>query len=330
MAASLIAEKGELPSGLTFFGSRVFIRCSDMGIALSKGIISSMESKELNEPAKQESAKEVGSKLLSKYSDTESLFVRNMPSAVTASTPKVIPLQRSQELEQAIRSAPANPEPYVELGQIYIDQQRWTDARRVLDAAVEYCPEHEPALILHEDLMIHLSSMALEQARKLNAQRPSEESRYGLEQAETDLANRRVKVCSDRYKRHPEQKEILIPWAVAMRQLGREDQAVEYLQEAAEDPSLRARASLQLGMCLESLERPLEALAAFRKAALYRSPPPDPLVRTRALELAIAIAEENGLIDSARYYTEQLLQFCDSSQKEALALSLRRLEATEL
>jgi tetratricopeptide (TPR) repeat protein len=115
-----------------------------------------------------------------------------------------------------------------------------------------------------------------------------------------------------------------------MRQLGREDQAVEYLQEAAEDPSLRARASLQLGMCLESLERPLEALAAFRKAALYRSPPPDPLIRTRALELAIAIAEENGLIDSARYYTEQLLQFCDSSQKEALALSLRRLEATEL
>jgi len=74
----------------------------------------------------------------------------------------------------------------------------------------------------------------------------------------------------------------------------------------------------------------LEALAAFRKAALYRSPPPDPLIRTRALELAIAIAEENGLIDSARYYTEQLLRFCDSSQKEALALNLKRLEATEL
>jgi hypothetical protein len=33
MAASLIAEKGELPSGLTFFGSWIFIRCSDMGIA---------------------------------------------------------------------------------------------------------------------------------------------------------------------------------------------------------------------------------------------------------------------------------------------------------
>jgi tetratricopeptide (TPR) repeat protein len=151
-----------------------------------------------------------------------------------------------------------------------------------------------------------------------------------LEQAETDLANRRVKVCSDRYGRHPEQKEILIPWAVALRLLGRQDQAVEYLQKASEDPLLRARASLQLGMCLESLERPLEALAAFRKAALYRSPEPDPLIRTRALELAIGIAESHQLIDSARYYTEQLLQCCDSSQKEALELSLRRLEATEL
>jgi hypothetical protein len=82
---------------------------------------------------------------------------------------------------------------------------------------------------------------------------------------------------------------------------------------------------------LESHPKTEEEISrAFRKAALYRSPPPDPLIRTRALELAIAIAEENGLIDSARYYTEQLLQFCDSSQKEALTLSLRRLEATEL
>jgi hypothetical protein len=73
---------------------------------------------------------------------------------------------------------------------------------------------------------------------------------------------------------------------------------------------------MQLGMCLQSVQRPLEALAAFRKAALYRSPPPEPLVRTRALELAIAIAEENHLIDSA--------------QKESLRAKLKRLQDTEL
>ncbi|MFM8401743.1 MAG: hypothetical protein ACKOAH_28285, partial [Pirellula sp.] len=69
---------------------------------------------------------------------------------------------------------------------------------------------------------------------------------------------------------------------------------------------------------------------AFRKAALYLSPPPEPLVRTRALEMAIAIAEENHLIDSARYYTEQLLTCCEPSQKPALQSSLQRLLETEL
>jgi tetratricopeptide (TPR) repeat protein len=161
-----------------------------------------------------------------------------------------------------------------------------------------------------------------------------------VEQAETDLANRRVSVCADRFARHPDQKELLVPWAVALRQLNRQEEAVAMLQEAAQEPELRARASLQLGMCLQSLDRPLEALAAFRKAALYRSPPPDSMITTRALELAIAIAEEHQLIDSARFYTEQLLASLDAtdrdssqrdaSQREQLAANLKRLQETEL
>jgi len=259
----------------------------------------------------------IGSKLLAKYADTDSLFVRNNSIPTAASKPAAIPLQRFQELEQAIRHAPANPAPYVELGRTYIEQERWQDAKRVLEAGVKYCSEHEPILILHEDLLVHLSAGALEEARKRQAQRPSEENRYAVEQAE--------------------------------------EEAVAMLQEAAEEPELRARASLQLGMCLQSLERPLEALAAFRKAALYRSPPPDSMIKTRALELAISIAEENQLIDSARFYTQQLLASFDTterstterdptarnttarntterdaSQRELLAANLKRLQETEL
>lgn len=277
----------------------------------------------------------IGSKLLAKYADTDSLFVRNNSIPIAASKPAAIPLQRFQELEQAIRYAPANPAPYVELGRTYLEQERWQDAKRVLEAGVKYCSEHEPILILHEDLLVHLSAGALEEARKRQAQRPSEENRYAVEQADTDLANRRVSVCSDRFARHPDQKELLVPWAVALRQLNRQEEAVAMLQEAAQEPELRARASLQLGMCLQSLDRPLEALAAFRKAALYRSPPPDSMIKTRALELAIAIAEEHQLIDSARFYTEQLLASLDatdrdSSQREQLTANLKRLQETEL
>jgi hypothetical protein len=66
------------------------------------------------------------------------------------------------------------------------------------------------------------------------------------------------------------------------------DEAIDMLKTAAAVPELRARAGLRgLGMCLQSLQRPLEALAALRKASMYRSPASrDPKIQQRALELS--------------------------------------------
>ncbi len=103
---------------------------------------------------------------------------------------------------------------------------------------------------------------------------------------ETDLANLRLSVCEARLARHPEQLDLLIPCAIALRQLGRMDEAVERLRKAQGEPSLRSRASLQLGMCLQQMGDVTGALGAYRKAALYRSPAPSPDLKKRALELA--------------------------------------------
>ncbi len=51
-----------------------------------------------------------------------------------------ISLERFQELEQCIRNSPADPAPYLELAQIYIEQERWKDARRVLDQGCNHNP----------------------------------------------------------------------------------------------------------------------------------------------------------------------------------------------
>lgn len=289
------------------------------------------QSQPFSPSANQPTPSKAGSRLLAKYADTESLFVRNAaaPAQPTAKPP-AIALQRFQELEQAIRHSPASSEPYVELGQIYLDQNRWSDAKRVLEAGYQHCPECEALVLMREDLILHLASQFVDEARTKHAQQPSDSSKYDLEQAEINLANERIRVCSDRYRRRPEQKDILITWAVALRQLGRHDEAIDMLTEASLEPALRARASLQLGMCLQILDRPLEALAAFRKAALYRSPSPDLNVRNRALELAIAVAEENQLIDSARFYAEQLIATCDPHQRESFSRLLYRLREMEL
>jgi tetratricopeptide (TPR) repeat protein len=273
---------------------------------------------------------QVGSKLLSKFADTDALILRAAPSAPPPTAPPAIPLKRFQELEQAIRNAPANPDPYVELGRIYLDQKRWADAKRVLETGAQHCPECEPLALMREDLALLLASQFVDEAKRRHAEQHSEQSQYDLEQADINLANERIRICTSRFARRPTEKEILIPWAIALRQLGRHEEAVGLLTDAALDPGLRARASLQLGMCYQTLQRPLDALAALRKACLYRSPPPDPAVRIRALELAVMIAEQNQLIDSARYYAGLLLAAVDADRKGEVAGLVKGLEEKEL
>ena len=280
-------------------------------------------------PVPNISPSQVGSKLLSRFADVDALFAR--PN-LTAEPSKrgLIPLERFQHLEQEIRNAPANSPPYLELGQIYINQERWSDAKRVLEAGVQLCPECEPLVILREELLLHQASELLHLAKTTLAQDPSEATKYGLEQAEINFANERIRVCRDRFGRHPKQKEILINWAIGLRQLARFEEAIELLTKAAAEPELRARASLQLGMCYQTLSRPLDALAAFRVASMFRAPPPEPKIRQRALELALELAEENSLIDSARFYAEQLLVGCDQAKRSQIKEKIRQLELLDL
>ncbi len=284
-----------------------------------------MTAPESTRPPANVSPSQVGSKLLSRFVDIDALFSR--PSnAPTTSKQIPIPLERFQHLEQEIRNAPANSQPYIELGQIYLNQERWSDAKRVLENGVQLCPESEPLVLMREELLLHQASQLLQQAKTALAQELTDENKHALEQAEVNYANERIRVCRDRFARHPEQKEILINWAIGLRQLARFDEAIELLVKAADEPDLRARASLQLGMCYQTLNRPLDALSAFRKASLFRAPPPEPKIRQRALELALDLAEELALIDSARFYAEQLLIDCDRTKQAQIKEKLRQLE----
>ncbi|XZE35268.1 tetratricopeptide repeat protein [Pirellulaceae bacterium SH501] len=247
----------------------------------------------------------LGSKSLARFSDTDSLFVKAEAPLPESKTP-VIPLVRFQQLEQDIRHAPAVAEPYEELAKIYLQSERWSDARRVLDAGIKNCPEHEPIVRMHEDLQLTLATQLLDSAKKECAQSPSEKNRYDLEQAEINLLNERIRVCRDRFARHPDQIEILVTLGIALRQSKRFEEAIDVLKTASRDLTHRSRAALQMGMCYQAMGKPLDALSQFRRASLFRSPPPDAKVAITALELAAKLAEEAGLIDSAIYYLTEL------------------------
>lgn len=72
------------------------------------------------------------------------------------------------------------------------------------------------------------------------------------------------------------------------------------------DPELRAEANLKLGEIMQRMGRVTDALAAYRRAALFRVPQPAPAIRLTALSKAAELALEHRLLDSAARYIAML------------------------
>ncbi len=224
------------------------------------------------------------------------------PSGEGAPARPAIRLERFQELEQIIRNNPVQAEPYVELARIYLHQEKWMDAKRILDRAAEQFSSNEDVLYLREESQIarslHLVACAEAELRRV----PSEVSEKELQRTRLDLNAVREKVCRARLVRHPEHLELTIPLAEALEGLDRSEEAIDYLRSAAQDPELRAQAYLKLGEIFQRLGRITDALSAYRRAALLRVPSPPPAIRLTALTKAAELALEHLMLDSAARY----------------------------
>jgi hypothetical protein len=230
-----------------------------------------------------------------------------------------------QELEQRIKNFPSDPAPYMQLAEIYDRQLRPKDTMRVLNAGVQFNPEHEPLVVFREEHILRAAQQSLQEAWRICQQDKSDENELDWQRAQTNLANEQIAFCQARYTRHPGQKELLVPWAAALRSLGRIEDAMQLLKQSVEVPDLRAPSALELGQCYEQSSKPLEAFSAYRTAALFRDPPPSMKIRTESLRKALRLAEKLNMIDAAKRYAKLLLE-CDVEDNAAIQQKLERLQ----
>ncbi|MEZ6135462.1 MAG: tetratricopeptide repeat protein [Pirellulaceae bacterium] len=219
-----------------------------------------------------------------------------------------VTLERFQTLERTIADNPLHADPYLELAKIYLTQERWHDARRVLDLAHKRFSDNEEVNYLREEAQLARSLQLFTAAEVEYAQEPTQLTEDNLQRCRVELNVLRERVCLSRLERHPEQVELNLPLATAMENLGKRDEAIGALKPAIEQPQLRAEASLQLGYMLERARRVPEALSAFRRAALFRVPPPSPEIKFQALMAAADLAQRSNMIDSARRYVAMLIE----------------------
>lgn len=219
-----------------------------------------------------------------------------------------VKLERFQALEHTIRDTPITHDPYVELATIYIGQSRHADARRVLDQAFTRFSDVEDVVYLREEAQLLRSRQLVSEATAEHETEPTRLTQESLDRTLLEFNVLRESVCRDRLTRAPDQHELYIPLAAALDHLGKRSEAIAALQSAMESPSLRASAAWQLGRLQELAGNVPEALSAYRKAALFRIPPPTPELRLKSLNAAANLAEKSGMIDSARRYVGLLLE----------------------
>ncbi len=231
-----------------------------------------------------------------------------------------VALERFQTLEHAIRENPLTAQPYLELARIYLQRNRWSDAKRVLESACQRFPDDEEVCFLYEEAQLSRSLQLHWEAQAAHRDEPTRLTQESLDRSSLELNSLRERICRARLLRLPEQLELQLPLAAALTNLSRPEEAVASLQIALLQPKLRSAAAWQLGQLYESLQRIPEALSAYRRCALFRVPPPTAEMKRRALTAAADLAERSGLIDSARRYVALLAEI----EPESIELQTRQ------
>ena len=107
-----------------------------------------------------------------------------------------VTLERFQALERTIADTPLQVDAYLELAKIYAQDQRWSDAKRVLDTAVKRFPEDEEVNFLREEAQIGRSLQLFSAAEAEYTAEPTRLTSENLDRCRVELNVLRERVCS--------------------------------------------------------------------------------------------------------------------------------------
>lgn len=226
-------------------------------------------------------------------------------------------VRRRQQLEHHLRACPTDLDGYLELARIYRTEQRPVEARRVLEQARQVFPD-EPRIVWElEEAILARSLQQLREVRELAERLRTPEAEHELDRARADWSRRRLEVCRARLGREPQRVGLKIAIAEALIDDDRYQEALGEVESLTDHEEFGCQAQLLRGRCFLTLGRDADALPALRAAALRRSLPPPPRVRSDALRLLVDTAERLGLALSLERYRQQLAQAEAASDETA-------------
>lgn len=241
----------------------------------------------------------------------DELLRRDPPQEPAEAPPPAVNLQRQQELERYLKPRPADVGAYLELAEIYRQQDRPLEARRTLKKGLEIHPDDANLLWQFEEACLAQSIHQLREVTELTKRLGTGEAQRELERSQADWACRRVDVCRARLKRDPENMQLRVVLAEALKDMGLFEAAIETAEVVAGHDTLAPTAFLIRGQCYQALGEPMKALPLYRAAAMRRATPAPPRTRVLAMRAAVVLAEQQGLPLSLQRY-QRFLKLAES------------------
>lgn len=219
-----------------------------------------------------------------------------------------IQLSPRQKVERAIAADPTEVAHYLQLAELLVAEDRLADAEQALTKALAVSGSDLRIRERLEDVQLDKTRAQIEVADQRAEAEKTDEARELAKQMRSDLNRREVEVLYSRVTRYPEKIPLRYELALRLKRSANYAEAIKYLQEAREAPSVRALATLELGECLQQLKQYDKALECYaraadaadkdaecRKLALYRAG----VLATgmRKLDLAEKILRELSLMD---------------------------------
>lgn len=215
-------------------------------------------------------------------------------------------IERRQFLEHHLKGSPTDLESYMELAQLYRDENRPADARRVLQQAVQVFPDDGTVLWELEEAVLARSLQQYREVLEISKKVESPEMDRELDRSASDWACRRIEVCEARLERNPELHDLRLALGEALLDAGHHQNAIDAVTALLKEDTFSASASYLQGKCQLELGQNHDAMRSFRAVALRRAVPANPSLKRAALKLLALTAERIGAPRTFDLYQEHL------------------------
>jgi hypothetical protein len=217
----------------------------------------------------------------------------------------MVPLTPIQTLENAIRDAPAIPELYVQLAELYVEAGREYDAERMLTKG-QTATDDPRVRTLREDITMRRLEGNVARAQQSVESRDTAEARATLADARTERDRVEMDIFVGRTRRDPHDRQARYELGRRLKRSGRLREAFVQFEAALPDDRLKPAVALEMGECLRDFGELAESLRHFRLAARAANEPDHSEFKKQALWQAVGICTRIKLSKLAQRYMNEL------------------------